>query len=1046
MFVKKLVEKASIKKSGSNNYEGVKVSDVEPRLVFHNGIPSGSNIFAYDPLQKILAISTQDGRLKLFGRDNTQALLQSKEAEPTKFLQFFHNQGILVNVTFKNYIEVWDIENKVWSHVHAFQHEITSFAIMQQSPYMYIGNSLGNVSVLKLEKEPFRIVLVQTNYTIPFSISHGNSTEVSAENAVAHILPQPMAESKRVLIIFRDGLIVLWDIRESKPVFITGGNVLQSLHHEATKATSACWACPFGTRVVVGYNNGEIFIWSIPPIINSRAGLASDSPTQNTPVCKLNVGYKLNKIPIASLKWAYADGKASRLYVMGASNFESENLSQVVLLNEHTESRMIKLGLHLPEPCSDMDIISGASEQGKHRQVYFLLVGKSGHIYVYDDCSIEKYLLQLQSRSHNTLPKEVMVNMPFVDSSITAAKFITDNPSLDFANEDYAVLAKDFPHMFSLENKTKDGSTQFSGFSKVKNLYITGHRNGAITFWDVSSPIFIPILSLKQQNEDDTSVSGIAVTALSFDHNSRLLVSGDQSGTVRIYKLKPEAYGTENSFLSLQGSTKKGNCHIIDSIKLIKINGAILCMNINQDSKHLAVGSDQGYVSVVDIEGPTLLYQQHIESELCTGIVSLQFRSCSLHGFEKNVLAVGTKDSSVLALDSDTGNKQSSTSVHPKKPSKALFMHVLNGQDTPGKGNASEGSGPMQPLLLLCSEKALYLYSFTHVIEGVKKVICKKKFQSSCCWASTFYSSSKIALALLFSNGRIEIRSLPELTLLKETWIRGFAYSTPKPNSLSNTSICSSSEGDIVMVNGDQEIFVVSVLSRKQIFRHLESASQVYRKDLVVSQEEGLVSAGPFIHKEKKKGIFSAVIRDITGSKSKPVPDHADIEDARKSLKELETIFSIANFPVHTDDTDNKAMDEGEVDLDIDDIDIDGAAEKPKEQNMLAAALNKQNLASKFRVLKGKLKHGKTKNEKNSTKEEQQDEKAAGTVDQIKRKYGFSNANETSVAKIAESKLQDNVRKFQGISLRATEMQDEAKSFSSLANQVLQIEQNRRAS
>lgn len=109
--------------------------------------------------------------------------------------------------------------------------------------------------------------------------------------------------------------------------------MLQSLHHDATKATSACWACPFGTRVVVGYNNGEIFIWSIPPITNSRAGLASDSPMQNTPVCKLNVGYKLNKIPIASLKLAYADGKASRLYVMGASNFESENLSQVCVFS-----------------------------------------------------------------------------------------------------------------------------------------------------------------------------------------------------------------------------------------------------------------------------------------------------------------------------------------------------------------------------------------------------------------------------------------------------------------------------------------------------------------------------------------------------------------------------------------------------------------------------------------------------------------------------------------------------------------------------------------
>lgn len=43
-----------------------------------------------------------------------------------------------------------------------------------------------------------------------------------------------------------------------------------------------------------------------------------------------------------------------------------------------------------------------------------------------------------------------------------------------------------------------------------------------------------------------------------------------------------------------------------------------------------------------------------------------------------------------------------------------------------------------------------------------------------------------------------------------------------------------------------------------------------------------------------------------------------ETEDARKSFKELETIFSIANLPVNTEDTDNKARDEeGEVELDI---------------------------------------------------------------------------------------------------------------------------------
>ena len=82
-------------------------------------------------------------------------------------------------------------------------------------------------------------------------------------------------------------------------------------------------------------------------------------------------------------------------------------------------------------------------------------------------------------------------------------------------------------------------------------------------------------------------------------------------------------------------------------------------------------------VSVINIDGPSLLYRKHIASEISTGIISLQFKTCSLHGFEKNILAVGTKDSSVLTLDGETGNTLSIGTIHPKKPSKAIFMQVL---------------------------------------------------------------------------------------------------------------------------------------------------------------------------------------------------------------------------------------------------------------------------------------------------------------------------------------------------------------------------------
>jgi hypothetical protein len=60
---------------------------------------------------------------------------------------------------------------------------------------------------------------------------------------------------------------------------------------------------------------------------------------------------------------------------------------------------------------------------------------------------------------------------------------------------------------------------------------------------------------------------------------------------------------------------------------------------------------------------------------------------------------------------------------------------------------------------------------------------------------------------------------LPELSQLKQTSIRGFTYSSPKPNSLPEITISASWDGDLVMVNGDDELIVSSVLPQKETFR-----------------------------------------------------------------------------------------------------------------------------------------------------------------------------------------------------------------------------------
>nr|GMC95703.1 uncharacterized protein LOC109167710 isoform X1 [Ipomoea batatas] len=124
-------------------------------------------------------------------------------------------------------------------------------------------------------------------------------------------------------------------------------------------------------------------------------------------------------------------------------------------------------------------------------------------------------------------------------------------------NQDYNSLTKDIFPLFPFERKQKDGTISNSGssaeFSKAKNLYITGHSNGAINFWDVSCPLMLPIVSLTQQSEDNFSLSGVPVTALCLVFDLHILISGDQNGMIRIYKFKTEAFAPDNSFLSFQG-------------------------------------------------------------------------------------------------------------------------------------------------------------------------------------------------------------------------------------------------------------------------------------------------------------------------------------------------------------------------------------------------------------------------------------------------------------------------------------------------------------
>lgn len=121
----------------------------------------------------------------------------------------------------------------------------------------------------------------------------------------------------RILIIFEDGIINLWGIEETKSLFVIGGTTSTAIPVDSRKVSASSWVCSSGTKVAVGYTNGDILIWSIPNMITHQS---KSSSSQNMALSKLNVGYKTEKIPIVSLTWISTEGKENRLYVNGFSD------------------------------------------------------------------------------------------------------------------------------------------------------------------------------------------------------------------------------------------------------------------------------------------------------------------------------------------------------------------------------------------------------------------------------------------------------------------------------------------------------------------------------------------------------------------------------------------------------------------------------------------------------------------------------------------------------------------------------------------------------
>ncbi|XP_060674282.1 uncharacterized protein LOC107430890 isoform X2 [Ziziphus jujuba] len=1114
MFAKRLLQKA-VHHSQQNLQQGsLTPEDLDPRVAVHYGIPSTASILAFDPFQRLLAIGTLDGRIKVIGGDGIEGLLISPKQIPYKNIEFLQNQGYLVSILNDNDIQVWNLESRCLVSCLQWEANITAFAVIHGSNFIYVGDEYGTMSVVKYYVEDGK--LLQLPYQISAnSISEAAECPFPSDQPIVGILPQPYTSGNRVLIAYQNGLVVLWDISEGRIVFAGGGKDLQLKdevfkasnevnnnspeeipeHYLGEKEISAlCWASSRGSILAVGYVDGDILFWNTSSAVSNK-GQQALSLSNN--VVKLRLSSAERRLPVIVLQWSSSHKTRNdydgQLFIYGGDEIGAEEVLTVLTLEWSSGLESLRCvgraDITLTGSFADMILFpSDGTTRTNHKADVFVLTNP-GQLHFYDDDSLSALISQQkQEKKQSFAAMEFPAVIPTNDPAMTVAKLMklpAAENSLKILSELTSVMklhSMSIPAGGAKWPLTGGVPSQLSTSKDhvIKRVYLTGYADGSVRIWDATYPV-LSFIYLFEGEVQGIKVAGSSspISEMDFCFFTLRLALGNECGLVRIYNLKGCQDGTNFHFVTENKnevhrlSQGKGpQCIAVFSL----LNSPVQTLKFVHCGAKLAVGFKCGSVTVIDMSSLSVIF--FIDDVSCSKspVISLSWQEIvnahsllkspkhseanTQESFIEEVMFISTKDAKINLIDGHTGKSICSRPWNMKKELVAISMYVIEGntstsklwnenqpkdsfKDTAAKNEPAsdnsqvginshemehdscpENSYPGENLLdlfvLLCCEDSLRLYSTKSVIQGNDKPIHKVKHEKPCCWTFTLKKDGKVeGLVLLFQNGAMEIRSIPDLELIKESSLMSILRWNFKANM--NKLMSSCDNGQITLANGCEVAFV-SLLSSENDLRIPESLPCLHDKVLAAAADAAL----NFSLNQKKKqgtapGIIGGIVKGLKGGKTAHTVDFTTTQSIHDHLEKI-----FLKSP-HTDASPSEDQ-EADVELYIDDIEIDDPQPVGSTSSHDLKNVNKGKESERERLFEGGTDDIKPR---------------LRTPQEIMAKYRKA-GDASAAAAQARNKLMERQEKLERVSRRTEELQNGAEDFASMANELVKTLENRK--
>jgi lethal(2) giant larvae protein len=413
---------------------------------------------AFEPSHSLLYIGTSTGELRVYGQPGVEFCSQTKNQAAISSIFTFRGNHQLITVDTSNTVIMWELVGE-GSSPSLEQKEsffldpdggkvITAGCLAQLSGHFYIGTEGGNVFVLDLRKFQLESDIIYWNTATAI-------IQPTAKNHLGHVKCLSLCPTDRnqLLIGYEKGVISLWDL-DKEVAFRNFPNTVQECQ-QVEPLESVSWQYE-GQKFVSAHSDSSIYYWSMA---NTSA---NEGPTQY-----YAGGPGENSCSkISKISWLNTDANPLLIFTGGlpADDEDEHHTVTVIQGADH-------IALDFTSPVVDyVTVIDESTQRGKALMVL---------------CEQELLGFDLQA------PKCPQIHKPYLfslhSSPVTCLRLFEGCSSEFFQSLHEVRLTSPPPreHVSDMPWPALGGYVRQAEPTSF-DLFVTGHENGSVKFWDVT--------------------------------------------------------------------------------------------------------------------------------------------------------------------------------------------------------------------------------------------------------------------------------------------------------------------------------------------------------------------------------------------------------------------------------------------------------------------------------------------------------------------------------------------------------------------------------